>query len=72
MKIYVVERTDQVGWDEYDSFVVVAKDEEQALDIVLTSNYDGGPPDCWIRDLVKVSEVDLSGAGIVLGSFNAG
>jgi len=30
MNIYLVERTDGVGYDEFDSFVVIAKTEEGA------------------------------------------
>jgi len=30
MKLYKVERTDYIGWDEYDAVVVYATDEENA------------------------------------------
>lgn len=33
MNIYLVERTDSVGYDEYDSFVCVAMDEDTARHI---------------------------------------
>jgi hypothetical protein len=53
MKIYMVERTDQVGYDEYDSFVCVAHDETQARWMVPDPEYhmwkeiDGKPIMCY-------------------------
>lgn len=32
MKLYLVSRTDDWGYDDYDSFVVAAKSEENALE----------------------------------------
>jgi len=31
MKIYLVKRTDSIGYDEYDSLVVYANDENDAI-----------------------------------------
>jgi urease accessory protein UreE len=66
MKIYLVERQDRVGWDEYDSFVVRAENEEDALiqcDYTLCSKENG----------TTVTEIKAKGEkGRILGSFNAG
>lgn len=64
MKIYLVRRTDENDWDEYDAFVVVAENENEALSIARDSAGHGK----W----GKVSEVNPDKKGIVLGSFNAG
>ena len=39
MKIYLVKRTDYTGYDEYDSTVVIAKDEESAKRIHPNEDY---------------------------------
>lgn len=38
MNLYLVSRTDSIGYDEYDAFVCVAESEEQALSL----HPDGG------------------------------
>ena len=62
MKIYLVERTDKIDWDEYDSFVVVAESDENARKLVANENGN------WSR----VTEIIPDKERIVLGSFNAG
>lgn len=39
MKIFKVERADSIGWDEFDSFVVVAESEDRARCIHPNSCY---------------------------------
>ena len=65
MKVYSV-IADKWDYDMYDEFVVVAKDEESALEMVI------GSFDEWQRDSLHVEEVDLTTEHMVLGSFNAG
>lgn len=65
MNVYYV-WTDKWDWDEYDGFVVVAKDENSALEMVIGSFNE------WQRDSVNVEEVDLTSEHMVLGSYNAG
>ena len=65
MKVYSV-WTDKLDYDEFDEFVVVAKDEEIALEMVIGSFNE------WQRDYIHVEEVDLTVSHVVLGSFNAG
>lgn len=53
MNTYLVERTDNWSYDEYDSFVCVAHDEEQARWMVPDPEYhmwkdiDGKPTYCY-------------------------
>lgn len=65
MKVYSV-WTDKCDYDEYDEFVVVAKDEGSALAMVIGSFNERQ------RDSIHVEEVDLTIEHMVLGSFNAG
>lgn len=73
MKLYIVE-ADSHDWDEYDSFVVWAKDSAEALQIAKDeasagweerkTNFDNG---------AKVTKVKKPKQPcILLGSFNAG
>lgn len=65
MNVYYV-WTDKWDWDEYDGFVVAAKDENSALEMVIGSFHE------WQRDSVNVEEVDLTSEHMVLGSYNTG
>lgn len=33
MRLYLVERTDDIGYDETESLVVLAKDEDDAMEV---------------------------------------
>lgn len=84
MNLYLVSRTDSVGYDEYDAFVVASESAEQAkLYSPEGGLYTTGHYDSWsIRVynywsvLVEVTLVatatDLPEGHIVLASFNAG
>jgi hypothetical protein len=64
MKIYKVYRTDRVGYDEYDSWVVVANSPKEAK--ALCQWHSEGA-------IVKAKEIKLGKrARTILGSFNAG
>ena len=58
--------TDKWDYDEFNGFVVVAKDEDNALEMVV------GLFNEWQLDSVHVEEVDLTTEHVVLESFNAG
>lgn len=73
MKLYIV-KADDYDWDEYDSFIIWAKNPEEALQLALNearsgwrerkTNFDEG---------VTVTEVKKpKQATILLASFNAG
>lgn len=72
MNLYLLSRTDQVGYDEYDAFVVAANDELEAK-LFLAQKYDSD--DEW-SDKVEVKAIGITGKYTepteILGSFNAG
>jgi hypothetical protein len=80
MKLYKVERTDYIGWDEYDAVVVYATDEENAKRIGIQYmstqeervkvTYIGIADDAMIKE--HEQHVDESKKNIILDSFNAG
>tara|TARA_R110000744_G_C19162383_1_gene540645 strand:+ start:425 stop:643 length:219 start_codon:yes stop_codon:yes gene_type:complete len=68
--IYSVETTTEVGWDEYDSIVVVAQNEEEAEEEAVKSchNFTKGT-----NEIKKIGKADKDQEiGYVLASFNAG
>lgn len=76
--IYLVERTDQVDYDEYESVVVAARDEAHALELAKTLNRPRGagclPPrgQYFSNANVKITMVDPEEFKIILESFIAG
>lgn len=72
MKIYLVKRNDMIDWDEYDAFVVIAIDEQDAVDISHAECREyGGEFRIDNTDITEIIPFDDK-RGIVLGSFNAG
>jgi hypothetical protein len=78
MKLYLLSRTDRVDYDEYDSFVVAAESEEEALKWFPRGNksatneyYDG-----WVsKEDLKIECIGESNSSVekvILASFNAG
>lgn len=65
MKVYSV-WTDKWDYDNYDAFVVVAENEEKALELVKNKFEEYQLP------YVNVDEVDLTTEQVVLESYNAG
>jgi hypothetical protein len=65
MKVYNV-WADKWDYDDFDGFVVVAKDEDSALTMVVGLFKEYQLP------YVHVEEVDLTTEHVVLESFNAG
>jgi hypothetical protein len=71
MKIYVLVRNDEAGYDEYDSKVFVAKNEKRAREIA--NRHVGDEGEMWTDTrLVACEIVDISVEREVVGSFNAG
>jgi hypothetical protein len=79
-KLWLIERTDKWGYDDYDMAVVCAETEENAKlthpdgesEVIRDDSYDS-----WAKyEEIKVSylgEADESvGIGVVCASFNAG
>lgn len=74
MNLYLIQRTDDVWYDNYDSFVVRATDAEAARALAAARCADEGAG-IWFADTTKVHHLGVAGgtkAEIVLGSFNAG
>ena len=68
MNLYLIERTDETGYDEYDAHVIAAESADEAL---ARANFWAAlksPPTC---QLIGVAAEDIQD-GIVLSSFNAG
>lgn len=76
MNLYLVKRTDRVGYDQYDAFVVAANSHVEAKKL-LTKTY-GGSDDLYHQwsDAVKSERIGISrdyGTPTeILGSYNAG
>jgi hypothetical protein len=72
MNLYLVKRTDSIGWDEHDAIVVRAKDADRAREIAFTGHYDG-PYSGFTPDNIEVTEVTPDGnEAVILASFHAG
>lgn len=73
MKLYMISRTEDIGYDEYDSFVIAAESQEQARQIAADANGDEGRAP-WLDSTRSICrEIDAkSEKGIVLRSFQAG
>lgn len=84
MKLFLVERTDPVDWDEYDSLVIRAYNKEHALDIASKTDdeYSAYSDRIYVRavylgmgnrESLTATEITYEGEpGVILGSFNAG
>lgn len=71
LKIFHIVRNDKVGWDEYDSAVVIAQSEEEAVNI-LQEKHGTDKGNTWRSYDVSVKEVIPDKPRIILESFNAG
>ena len=85
MNIYKIERSDEVGYDEFDSMIVAANSEDDAKSIHpydhadnLTINFDNDYGS-WVKkaeidtllNVTCIGETELK-KGVILASFNAG
>ena len=70
MAIYLVERTDEVDKDQYDSFIIAAKSPIEAFELAVKRACGRG---FMNGNGVVVKELDPQmKSGIILGSYNAG
>lgn len=71
MKLWYLERTDGVGWDDYDSMVIRAATRTGAIDISFESGgwgaHNAGYDDIDCTELLQDGK-----PGVIIGSFNAG
>lgn len=73
-KVFLIERTDGVDYDEYDSCVIIADSLEEVEEILSTRELPSGKRlDYWDNGLRTVKEIDLSKCESMelLASFNA-
>jgi hypothetical protein len=66
LKLWLIRRTDGVGYDEYDADVVVAKDEKSARNLSHVGSHQGS-----IAEIIGTA-IKGTKEGVILGSFNAG
>jgi len=64
MNLYLIKRTDEVDYDEYDAAVMRAPNPERAKEI--------SPVSIYPTEMELLAENVTGDEGIVLGSFNAG
>ena len=69
MKLWLLMRKDSVGYDEYDSFVVRAENEEEARRLARDSTSNGWTSEDQVDCHILLEE---GIAEIILGSYNAG
>jgi hypothetical protein len=71
VKLYKIIRKDLWNYDEYDSFVVRAENEERALE--LCREREGSYRQNFFIENVTIIELNIDGIEeVILGSFNAG
>jgi hypothetical protein len=73
MRLYLLTRNDEVGWDENAGFVIRARSSAAARALAHTKGeYD--PPDCWLDpNRTSCTQIPINGdAEIILTDFNAG
>lgn len=71
-KIYLLRRTDAIGYDEHDAKVVRAKNMKRAREIACKHTGDEGS--IWMDERYVTCEIVLADGeeGEILSSFNAG
>lgn len=68
-KLYIVE-PEEWTWDQYDSIMVLAENEEEAIKI--GEDFFDGEEDLNPQGKVSAKLVDMTKTGIIHSSFNAG
>ena len=73
MKIYLVERTDKIQYDEFDGFVIRAKSEENALSICQAVTNGPWNEGHFTKENTNITEISIEGnSEIILCSYQAG
>ena len=77
MNLYLLTQDDNNGWDTYDSCIVCAETEEEAIKINPDNEWENkftcwaSKPELVDATFIGVASDDLE-KGVVLASFNAG
>lgn len=88
MKLYLFERTENIGYDEYDGAVILAKDKEEALELADNLNWEGNgnyhssnnnyykskfKNKVYGYEFFEIGKIDTElGSQILMESYNAG
>jgi len=78
VKLWLIERTDSWSWDDYDSAVVAAADEQAARETTPCEHRWGDKSSSWCisPEMVRVKLLGTAASGtepgVILTSFNAG
>ena len=75
MKLYLVYRNDNIDYDEYESAIVVAESQEDAINMLkksLEETHGEGKEEMWGNFDVTVKEVSLEEPNIILKMICAG
>lgn len=72
MKIYKLTRTDRVDYDEFDSIIVIAKNETNARKIKPSSTGTWSIDNHILCELIGTASKSYKKEIMLLGSFNAG
>lgn len=76
MKLWILTRKDSVGYEEYDSFIVLAQDESEARKLAHDqASYSFEDWSVWLdTNLCSCEQLTRKGkkAKIILGSYNGG
>jgi hypothetical protein len=73
MKLFMVKRTDEPGWDEYDGIVVRAESEARAIEMATGYDEHGIGYTGLAPHNIEVTEIPIGGdEAVILSSFNAG
>lgn len=75
LKIYLLERQDEVGWDEYAGHVIAAENEEEVIEIAQTKERGNHTDADWSKakiSLLGEYSGDSMQSHIILSDFNAG
>lgn len=75
MKIYKITRTDEVGYDDYDSAIVAADSKDVAIRITpgWVNSYGGWPDNLELISVEYIGKAKKgTKTGVILASYNAG
>lgn len=84
MNIYLIERSDIVNYDEYDSAIVISKSEEKAK--YIHPNANNSTPEWWKDEwhswtsdpkslkvrLIGIAQPEFKEGEVICASYNAG
>ena len=71
MKLYLLTRLDQIDWDEYTGFVIIAETPKEAKNIAIEAEDEEMTHD-WKCTLISRTVEPNVKSGVILSSFSAG